>query len=336
MLEEIYRKAVEAGRLLSVHLEVTRHCNLSCSHCYVTPCENAEMSGAELRAALDKLADAGALFLTLTGGEPLTREDFFEAAEYARRLNFSVRVFTNGTLVDERAADRLAGLSPFEVGVSVYGVRAETHDGITGTPGSFDATMKGIGLLRERGVRVTVKSVIMKPNFGEYGELIDYARGVGARYVFDATVFPRDDGGRGPLELRIGEAELEAVMSDARFQPGGGSEAASRLDKVCRGPVCDLNFVSVGISPEGDVYPCLQLRRKAGNILKDEISEIRATMSHIIHKLTSDKLKECYNCTYWDACTRCAGLALLEDGDAAGRSEWACGMARIRERIKSR
>jgi radical SAM protein with 4Fe4S-binding SPASM domain len=332
------------------------------------------MGGAEAGAALEKLAEAGTLFLTLTGGEPLVREDFFDVAERARRLNFSVRIFTNGTLVDERAADRIAGLAPFEVGVSVYGVRRETHEEITGAPGSFDATMRCLRLLAERGVRLTVKSVIMKPNFGEYGELIEFARGIGARHVFDATVFPRDDGGRGPLELRLDERQLETVLRDPRFYPRDGnplsdpnppspnpeprtpepgllrsSDSGFRASKrflpspnpepflkPCRGPVCDLNFVSIGISPEGEVFPCLQLRRPCGNVLEDEIGAIREKLAEIVDKYTINNLKDCYNCIHWGDCARCPGLAMLEDGDELGKSGWACKTARIRERMRKR
>ncbi|HOY64046.1 MAG TPA: radical SAM protein, partial [bacterium] len=138
-LEAAFEKAKRAGLTLSAHFELTRRCNLRCRHCYVCGGdERREMSTEQVFRALDVLADSGTLFVTFTGGEPLVRRDFFEIAERAAEKNFAVRIFTNGTLIDEAAADRIAALNPLEVGISVYGATAETHDGITMSPGSFE------------------------------------------------------------------------------------------------------------------------------------------------------------------------------------------------------
>lgn len=328
---EIYEKSKSAGRPLAAHFELTKKCNLKCRHCYIAEESESELDTAGVKDALRKLAQAGVLFLTLTGGEPLVRDDFFEIAGYARELNFSVRVFTNGTLVGSAAADKLAELNLFEAGVSVYGACAATHDSITGEEGSFEKTMLGIRLLRERGVRLALKSVIMKPNFGEYGELIGMAEELGARYVFDPTVTPRDDGGSAPLELRISDAQLEAVMCDPRFGPQGGALTA---DRACRGPVCDLNIASIAVSPGGTVFPCLQLKLPCGNIVTDDFEEIKFKLKSHVTYITDNLSEKCYNCKIKHGCTRCPGLALLEDGDVLGASAWACRMARIRERTR--
>jgi AdoMet-dependent heme synthase len=333
MLEEIYNRAKNAQQPLSVHFELTRKCNLKCRHCYISPGGESGMSGEHVKGVLDKLAGEGTLFITFTGGEPLMRDDFFDIAEYARRLNYSVRVFTNGTLVDRAAADRMSELNFYEVGISLYGVRAETHENITGAPGSFAKTMNALRMLTERGVRVALKSVIMKPNFDEYGDLIEFARALGARYVFDPTVFPRDDGGKEPLALRLDDEQLEAVFSDPRFYPRNTGRPAGERD--CRGPVCDLNFVSLGVSPEGDVFPCLQLRQPAGNILEMKMSDLKTSFNTNIKHNTTNLSNICYNCKLQSNCTRCPGLALLEDGDVLGKSSWACRMALIRERMRA-
>ena len=309
---------------------------MKCRHCYVVGAEGGgEMSGGQVVAALEKLARAGVLFLTFTGGEPLARDDFFEIAERARELNYSVRVFTNGTLIDRAAADRLAALNLFEVGVSVYGVREETHEAITGVAGSFRKTMASLRLLSERGVRLALKTVIMKPNFGEYGGLIELAGKFGARYVFDPTVFPRDDGDKAPLALRLDDGQLETTLKDKRFYPRGEGEverAAPGAPAVCRGPVCNLSFISLGVSPEGDVYPCIQLKRPVGNINSDSMDLINTQYCINVPNITTVLADTCYNCKLRDNCTRCPGLAELEDGDINGKSEWACRIARIREK----
>src|SRR5436190_1139417 len=93
--------------------EITCRCNLRCVMCY-TDCYNSpanikdELSTAEILRIMDEVALAGCLELVLTGGEPLARPDFFEIYGHAKTKGFLVTLFTNGTLITETIADRLA------------------------------------------------------------------------------------------------------------------------------------------------------------------------------------------------------------------------------------
>jgi len=61
---------------------------------------------------LDGLRELGTLYVTLTGGEPLTHPEFLEIARGARQRAFALRIFTNGALVTEATADAIAALRP--------------------------------------------------------------------------------------------------------------------------------------------------------------------------------------------------------------------------------
>src|SRR2546425_10546261 len=91
---------------MSALFELTFVCNHACSFCYNCPTGQKEMSTAEVIDALKKLADFNILYLTLTGGEPLVRRDFFDIARAARGLGFALRIYTNGFLIDEPMARR--------------------------------------------------------------------------------------------------------------------------------------------------------------------------------------------------------------------------------------
>ncbi len=54
-----------------------------------------------MKQIIDQIADAGTLFLLITGGEPLLRKDFGELYIYARSKGILVTLFTNGTLLTE-------------------------------------------------------------------------------------------------------------------------------------------------------------------------------------------------------------------------------------------
>ena len=101
--------------------ELTHVCNLDCVMCYNVPQPEPELTTAECLDILEQLAAAGTLRLTLTGGEILTRRDFFIIAERARALGFALDLKTNGTLITPERADRLAALHPMQVDISLLG-----------------------------------------------------------------------------------------------------------------------------------------------------------------------------------------------------------------------
>src|SRR5712691_1939112 len=71
-------------------LETTFRCNLRCAHCYVNEpvgaraIEARELPLERLLALVDEIADAGTLFLLITGGEVLVRPDFPRLYLHAR------------------------------------------------------------------------------------------------------------------------------------------------------------------------------------------------------------------------------------------------------------
>lgn len=142
---------------------------------------------------MDALADAGTLFLTITGGEIFLRRDFWEIAEHAQRREFVTRYFTNGWFVNEEKADRFAALNPMGIEISLYGPDAASFETITQRAGSFERTTRAIRLLAERGLRVVAKTPVMSVNARRIEETHDLAMSLGATsFQFDALLSPMD------------------------------------------------------------------------------------------------------------------------------------------------
>src|SRR5215471_4660046 len=115
---ELFAAAERREVPLSALIELTHACNLDCEQCYLDLVPDRQIGAlttAEWKRILRELCDEGCLYLTISGGEPLARGDFFELASYARGLGFALRIFTNGTLVDDESADRIAALAPLGV-----------------------------------------------------------------------------------------------------------------------------------------------------------------------------------------------------------------------------
>ncbi|MEM7349847.1 MAG: radical SAM protein, partial [Acidobacteriota bacterium] len=99
------RLIVQAARHnipMDVSIELTHHCNFRCRHCYIPDFSAPDLLSTErLLTLLEELADIGTLFLTFTGGELFLRRDWLPLARRARELGFALRLFSNGTLIDE-------------------------------------------------------------------------------------------------------------------------------------------------------------------------------------------------------------------------------------------
>src|ERR1700760_555785 len=115
LMQEMNERALELGVPLGVHLDVTFRCNERCVHCYLDHDDHGEMTLDEIKRVLYQAASAGTLILTLSGGEPFLRKDFFDILAYARSLMFSVKIKTNGLLIGAEQAQRLRELHIGEV-----------------------------------------------------------------------------------------------------------------------------------------------------------------------------------------------------------------------------
>src|SRR4029077_13124080 len=150
---------------------------LVCAHCYNNlpmgdrQAQIAELSTDEHRRILDEMAAAGSLWLLYTGGEIFARKDFLEIYTHAKRNGFIVTLFTNGTLITEKVADYLTEYRPFAVEITLYGRTRETYERLTGVPGSFDQCMRGIALVLERGLPLTLKTVAVTLNKHEVWDM---------------------------------------------------------------------------------------------------------------------------------------------------------------------
>jgi MoaA/NifB/PqqE/SkfB family radical SAM enzyme len=170
---------------LDGNLDLTYRCNNRCRHCWLwlppdAPQGREELSFDEIRRLVDEARWMGCQAWGLSGGEPLLRPDFAEILEYLTRKSVHYRLNTNGTLITPEIARLL--IRPGNKMVALYGATAEVHDGVTRTPGSFEATMRGFAYLQEAGAGFTVQIVPMRANYHQYEEMVALAASLSPHY----------------------------------------------------------------------------------------------------------------------------------------------------------
>ena len=143
-----------------------RRCNLTCKHCYSISADSnfpGELSFDEVCTVMDDLKAFRVPVLILSGGEPLLRPDIYDIAKRAKAQGFYVGLSSNGTLIDENNIDRIAECDFNYVGVSLDGLGA-THDKFRRLDGAFEASLKGIRLCRDLGLKIGVRFTMTKDN----------------------------------------------------------------------------------------------------------------------------------------------------------------------------
>ncbi|MDT8718330.1 radical SAM protein [Clostridium sp. 19966] len=136
-------------------------CNLKCTGCYASSYSKEEdIPYEELERIVSEARDLGLYFFIILGGEPFFRYDLLKLYE---KFNDCIFVpFTNGTLFDEKLSDKLVKLANVVPMFSLEGFEKDT-DARRGK-GVFQKVMKGMELLKERGVMFGVSTAVSKNN----------------------------------------------------------------------------------------------------------------------------------------------------------------------------
>jgi len=154
---------------------LVRRCNLTCKHCYSISADTDfpnELSTEQVFEVMDDLKQFRVPVLILSGGEPLLRPDIFEISHHAKAMGFYTALSTNGTLIDKQNIDRIAAVGFDYLGISIDGI-ADTHDRFRRKEGAFDASMKGLRLCRDQGIKVGLRFTMTQDNSEELPQLLD-------------------------------------------------------------------------------------------------------------------------------------------------------------------
>jgi radical SAM protein with 4Fe4S-binding SPASM domain len=325
-------------------IELTRRCNNRCRHCYNNLPANdskalaSELSTDEIKRILGETAEAGCVWLLLTGGEILLRPDFLDLYNYARRSGLLVTLFTNGTLVTPRLADALAQSRPFSIEITLYGCIAETYERVSGVPGSFRRCMEGIRLLMNHALPLKLKSTLCALNAHEIWNIKRFAeQDLGLPFRFDALLNARCDGSLRPLDVRLSPEEVVALdLADP--------ERVAALQDLARRPL-GLFPVSGGAGPlyncGGGAYafaidPCGRLRAcalSAGDGFDLKAESFQAGWNHYlarVRELKNESDTKCARCGLRSLCGMCPANGELECGDPREPVDFLCRVAHLR------
>ncbi|MBI5419432.1 MAG: GeoRSP system radical SAM/SPASM protein [Deltaproteobacteria bacterium] len=299
---------------VTVNWGITARCNFVCSHCFSRLDRSPELSGEEARRVVDILSRHAVMFLNYGTGEPLLREDLFPLTEYAVAKGMKVTMNSNGSLVDGAAAERIRQAGFHSVGISIDSADPRTHDAFRRMTGSFEKAVRAARLLKEKGVPVSISSVVCKVNHRDFPELVSLAKDLGAHTIDLHNFKCSGVGGLNKEKLDLSPPEWKAFYEAA--VPLQRAEKNIRIafddpilsllgkekeeGKLVAGSVCGK--LSLYIKPDGEMTPCGFIPVTIGHILKDDLSKVWSESKVLAHLRGKRATGKCSGCATFSSC----------------------------------
>jgi radical SAM protein with 4Fe4S-binding SPASM domain len=338
-----HRKLDAARTATDVTIEITRRCPLECAHCYNnlpmgdSVARRGELSLDEHRRLLDELEAAGCLWLLYTGGEIFARHDFLDIYTYAKQKGFLITLFTNGTLITPRIADYLAEWRPFAIEITLYGATRETYEALTGIPGSYNRCLRGIRLLKERGLPLSLKTVAVSINKHEIGAMKELAQDLGVLFKFDAMMTPRIDCSQSPLEVRLQPWEIVKMDLEDPSRVEEWKKLAERFARVVKPHQrladvyrCGGGVEGFAMDPEGKMSLCVLSQQDKYDWRRGSVAEGWDRFLKAVRAKPATRVTKCTACEIRDMCGMCPANAELENGDPEAPVDFLCHVAHLR------
>jgi heme b synthase len=332
-----------ADKMRMIAWEVTRSCNLNCVHCRAASACGpypGELSTEKCKALIDQIAAAFQPVIILTGGEPLLRPDIFDIASYGTQKGLRMVMATNGTLADEKIAQKMIESGIQRVSISIDGKDAASHDAFRGEPGAFAGALRGIEAMKSAGMEFQINTTITAANLHQLKDIHDLTLRLGAAahhiFLLVPTGRGRDLAGQAITAADYEETlkwfhqesltcaiQLKATCAPHYFRimhqhkikgVEPKKKAGGHFHESTRGCLGGITFCF--ISHVGQVQPCGYLELNCGNVQKQSFAEIWESSEVFSNLRDYGKYSgKCGRCEFIKVCGGCRARAYEATGD---------------------
>jgi len=312
----------------------TNRCNLSCLHCYSksTLDEVDTLTTEQIKKTILQMKENGVKFIIFSGGEPLTRKDLFEIADFCKDNGIVTYLSSNGLYFTKGNVKRIVDTFNY-VGVSIDGDEP-THDYFRGLKGAFVETLKAVQLANATGAKVGIRFTITKDTINSLEYIFDLAEKENIPKIYishlvysgrgldnlkmDLTkeqrrksvefiikkAFEYYETGR-DIEIVTGNMEMDAILLLNIF----GEKYPELKDKMRQRLVLwggnSAGRKLLNINSEGDVRPDPFFPLTVGNIIKEDFGSIWQN-GELLDELRIYPRKKisgvCSDCKHLDIC----------------------------------
>jgi radical SAM protein with 4Fe4S-binding SPASM domain len=329
--------AFSKGRISCLAVwNITKRCNLSCKHCYVSARRvdtEDKLSTKEAKSLIDSLTKINTSVLLFSGGEPLLRQDIFELIAYANSKGISPVLSSNGVLISPSVAKRLRSVGIIYVGISIDGEK-KVHDGFRGMR-CFNQALEGLRNCQDAGIPVGVRFTLNKFNFTSLPKVIDLVikediprfclyhlvysgrarRGMDIekerrRKVIDYLIKVAEHTHPEQLEILTVDNPCDGIYLYKYITAKNPEKGGAVLEELQFGHGrCSAGARIISISSQGSVFSCQFWNHKSlGNVRRKSLYDIWYSSSLFLRKLRSKEVYlkgKCRICEFRSFCGGC-------------------------------
>lgn len=208
----------------SPYIYIGYHCNNNCVFCSEADEYLENLKFKTLAQVKKEIVQARKKYdiVNFMGRESTLRDDFLDILEFAKSLDFKqVGITTNGRMFSyKKFVKQVLDTGINQIGISLSGATARTHDKITKVPGSFKQTVAGIRniiSLKKPGTSLLVNLPLSRLNYSELGKMIDLLKSLGVKEInilFIAPLSKRSRNKKIIMEMKeLGEYVFKTIRS---------------------------------------------------------------------------------------------------------------------------
>lgn len=264
-------------------------------------------------------------YFYITGGDPILHRDFWTILSMLKERNIPFTILGNPFHVTDDSCQRLKSMGCEKYQLSIDGMK-NTHDGIR-KPGSFDATVEKIAVLKRNGIRVAVMTTVSGTNIKEIPDIIDLVVENGVDVFAFGRYCPTSD----EKSTRISPEEYREFLDTVwkKFEQHKDSATIFNLkdhlwtlylyekglfkipqesdsDVIYDGCHCgDCHFT---IQPDGDVMACRRFESKVGNLFSKPLYYLWTGAAMNAYR-EYGRFEKCGKCELLRFCRGCPAVA---------------------------
>ncbi len=339
---QLHRTIEREHPLQQLFWECTLRCNVHCRHCGSDCRREADvpdMPAEDFLHVLDSVArkcNPHEVFIIITGGEPLMRDDLEEVGAAIYKRGFPWGLVTNGFALTPERFRGLCEAGLHSVALSLDGLE-ENHNWMRGHKDSFRMVEQAIDLLVASGIRFDCVTCVNRRNYAELPAIRDFLIKKGVQEWRIYTVVPMGRAKNDPA-MHLSPDEFRGTFD---FIKQTRKEGRIKVSYGCEGYLgdyegdvrdhffhCQAGITAGSVMADGAIAACASIRSdyNQGNIYEDDFMDVWEHRYQPHRTFEWRRTGECKDCRHWRYC-RGNGMHLR---DNEGKN-MLCHMKRLNE-----
>lgn len=329
--------------------ELTPMCNFSCKMCYVrkNKAQVAEEGGLRKKEEwlgwAEEAKKQGMLYLLITGGEPFFYPEFWELYSELTKMGFIISINSNGSLIDEMTAKKLAAMPPRKINITLYGASDESYEKLCGIKNGFTRVMNAAACLKENGINYKYNCSLTPYNCHEMKKMYEIAHDQNVPIEIATYMFPPVRRTREILEEgfrltpeKAGYYSMEAMLLQLdedtfyryarhvmKFEMPDPEKETAPTERG-REMACRAGRCSFWLNWRGELSACGMISNPCYSLGEYSFENAWKRIVEDTNRIRC--LSGCAGCKNRKICHACISTAYCETGDINGRPDYMCRM----------